>query len=266
MKRLFYKLLYSITIFRNPLASLRFFRNLIRFRKAKNKPASIEDTNYKILINGKKIDLNLRTFTGDIDIFYEVFWEQCYKIPTSLKINQYRNIVDLGANVGLASIYFKTLHPTAKIFAVEMEPDNYLQLEKNILRFKHTYPIFGAIYDEQKNITISNTEFAYNFRIGESNDNDAFTVATLTMHDLMANHQIEEIDLLKIDIEGAEQRILGYNNEWLSKVNSILIELHAPYTIEDLKKDLVPFNFEIHTPLENSELKMIYALKKQKLN
>lgn len=264
MKHQLSKLLYSISIFRNPLQSIRFFNNLIRFRKAKNKP-TIEAALYKLLLNGQKTDLNLRTYTGDIDIFYEVFWSQCYQIPASLKVKQYKTIVDLGANVGLASIYFKTQYTNANVYAVEMEPDNYLQLKKNIKQFKNTYPIFGAIYDEQKDITISNTELAYNFKIGKDTENqiDALTVATLTMHDLIANHHIEEIDLLKIDIEGAEQRVLGYHNQWLSKVNSILIELHEPYTVEDLKKDLAPYNFEIHTPQDNRELKMIYAVKIQ---
>lgn len=263
MTRLFSKLLYSITIFRNPLASLKFFTNLRRFRKAKNETATIQGATYKMLLNNKKVDLNLRTYTGDIDIFYEVFWAQCYQIPEFLKINQYKTIIDLGANVGLASIYFKTQYPEANIFAVEMEPDNYLQLEKNILQFENTYPIFGAIYDEGKNIKISSTELAYNFRIGENVEDeiDTFTVGTFTMHDLIENYQIEEIDLLKIDIEGAEQRVLGNNNEWLSKVNSILIELHEPYTIKDLQKDLAPFSFKIFNPIEYKGLNMIYAVR-----
>jgi len=264
MTRLFSKLLYSISIFSNPLASLKFFKNLIRFRNSKNKPATNESAFYKMLLNGKKVDLHLRTYTGDIDIFYEVFLEQCYQIPKQLKIDQYQTIVDLGANVGLASVYFKTLHPSAKVFAVEMEPDNYLQLEKNATQFEDLKPIFGAIYDEITDIKISTTKLAYNFKIEIDIDKeiDALTVGTLTMHDLIANYQIKEIDLLKIDIEGAEARVLRYNNEWLANVKSMLIELHDLYSIDDLKNDLAPFNFEIYTPQQNKELKMIYALKR----
>lgn len=262
MKHLLSKLFYSISIFRNPLASLKFFKNLIRFRNAKHKSTRIESSLYKMCLNKKKVDLSLRTYTGDLDIFYEIFWAQCYLIPNSLKINQYRTIVDLGANVGLASVYFKTLHPEAKVFSVEMEPDNYIQLKKNLAQFDNSYPIFGAIYDEQKDITISNTALAYNFKIEVNREEvDALKVATLTMHDLIRNYHIDEIDLLKIDIEGAEQRVLGFNNQWLAKVNSILIELHEPYSIENLKEDLAPFNFEIHTPQQISKLKMIYAVK-----
>ncbi|WP_171047921.1 FkbM family methyltransferase [Pedobacter xixiisoli] len=262
MKHLLSKLFYSTSIFRNPLGSIKFFKNLIRFRKAKNK-STIEGVLYKLLLNGQKVDLNLRTYTGDIDIFYEVFWAQCYQVPASLKVKQYSTIVDLGANIGLASIYFKSKYPEANVYAVEMETDNYVQLKKNVQQFKNTYPIFGAIYDETTNIKISNTELAYNFKIEVDIEKeiDAITVATLTMPDLIADHQIKEIDLLKIDIEGAEQRLLGNNNEWLSKVNSILIELHEPYTIKDLEKDLAPFNFQIYTPEQNHELKMIYAVK-----
>ncbi|RZK17334.1 MAG: FkbM family methyltransferase, partial [Flavobacterium sp.] len=154
----------------------------------------------------------------------------------------------------------------ANIFAVEMEPNNYLQLKKNILQFKNAQPIFGAIYDEEKNFTISNTELAYNFKIGTIEDEfDAFTVATLTMHDLIASHHIVEIDLLKIGIEGAEERILRNNNEWLKVVKSILIEIHEPYGFEDLKKDLGPFNFKLF-PIGYEGLNMIYAVREWQSN
>lgn len=69
--------------------------------------------------------------------------------------------------------------------------------------------------------------------------------------------------LLKIDIEGAEKELLGKNNDWLKDVDNIVVELHKPYNINDLRKDLEPFGFSISQPAPNNGLLNIFA---QKLN
>ena len=49
---------------------------------------------------------------------------------------------------------------------------------------------------------------------------------------------IKRIDLLKMDIEGAEKEVLNDASEWMSKVDMMVIELHGDYTETDLRKDI----------------------------
>ena len=81
------------------------------------------------------------------------------------------------------------------------------------------------------------------------------------MISLMSAYDIEYIDLLKIDIEGAEAALLSEHNDWLHKVQHIIIELHQPYNLEKLAIDLQPFGFKFYLPEDDKELKNIFLSK-----
>jgi hypothetical protein len=50
---------------------------------------------------------------------------------------------------------------------------------------------------------------------------------------------------MKMDIEGAEARVLKQNTEWASKVRCIKVECHAPYTTDEAKEDLNRLGFDV---------------------
>lgn len=61
----------------------------------------------------------------------------------------------------------------------------------------------------------------------------------------MKNFGIDNIDLMKIDIEGGETDLLNTNTSWLSAVDHIIIEIHYPYTAAELHKDLEKYDFKL---------------------
>ncbi len=215
---------------------------------------------YTINLVGHHASIGMRLYSGgDIYIFYEVLWKKVYNIPSNLLQNP-KIIVDLGANIGFASLFFADKYRNAQIIAVEPATANFNILQHNVSSFTQIKAIQAAAYTKTGTVAFSEQEhYAYNFKIATGKET-SYQVAAVTMPDLMSNCQLTTIDLLKIDIEGAEKELLSKNNDWLNLVKCIIIELHAPYNIDEFKQNLLPFNFKILEPKE-SGCAMLLAVK-----
>jgi FkbM family methyltransferase len=190
---------------------------------------------------GRKFDLYLRTFTGDIGIFYEVLWKKTYAEHLSLLKNEPQIIVDLGAHIGMTSIYLSLKYPNAKIYAVEASRENFQLLKLNTISFRNIECINAAAYFEDGFVNFSNDELSYNQKISDV----GVSTTAISIETLKRNFEIPHIDLMKIDIEGGEIDLLHKNNAWLSNVENIIIEIHHPYTSSDLNSDLESFEFSV---------------------
>ena len=73
--------------------------------------------------------IRLRTKSSDINTFYQVIFNLDYDIPVSQEPNV---ILDLGANIGLASVYFLNKYPQSAVIAVEPEESNFNMLQLNL--------------------------------------------------------------------------------------------------------------------------------------
>ena len=133
-------------------------------------------------------------------------------------------IVDAGAHIGMASILFALKYPTARIIAVEPEPSNFAALLRNTAPYKTIIPIQAALWREDGEVTLgaSNAHPKGAFQIVE---NGQQRVRAITMDTLMRETGILSIDLLKMDIEGAEIEVFE-SCPWIRNVRVIAIELH----------------------------------------
>lgn len=243
---------------------ISFFKLLINSKRYSSKfKKGIFDKNntekhiYKFRFLKKNSDILMRTFSGDIDIFYEVFWKKAYFIPQKL-IFKPKIIVDLGAHIGFTSIYFKTMYPNSKIYSLEASKKNFELLVFNTQNFKNIETINKAVYSKDGFINFNEDEnLSYNTKITEKGS----PVECISVLTLMEQNKIDKIDLLKIDIEGAESEILKVNNSWLNKVENIIIELHRPYGIKELEKDVSPFGFKVIAADDTNQLKNIFLQK-----
>jgi len=217
---------------------------------------SNEARSYKLKLGGKPRDIQLRLLNGDINMFYEVLWSKIYDLPMD-KTKGLKTIVDLGANVGFASIFFAEKYKDARIIAVEPSLGNFTLLKHNTATYDNIHAVQAAIYPSSGSIPFLEDTLAYNSHVDPAGKG-SYTVRAATVTEIMEEHNIEEIDLLKLDIEGAEQMLLAQNTDWLKKVKLIVTELHKPYSLEDFKKDLRPYNFKVLSP-EESGLPMIIA-------
>ncbi|MEP6700783.1 MAG: FkbM family methyltransferase [Bacteroidota bacterium] len=202
---------------------------------------------YNFQFNGKYRTVFLRTHSGDIAIFYEVFWNKVYELPAEI-YKDAKTIVDLGANIGLATLYFRQVNEHARIFALEPEPGNFELLTGNLrtdIINQHVIAICAAIDSEDGEASVQLGEMSYNSMISR-NSNRKPSVRTISMQTLLEEFSIERIDILKIDIEGSEKRLFEGETTWLERVNYILIEFHSE-VIRDFCADVLQSrNYILH--------------------
>ena len=136
-------------------------------------------------------------------------------------------IIDAGANVGMFSIHCS---PSSKIiYAIEPTPSHFNILQKITTNFKNIIPINCALWNKNENLTFyiipSNTTANSAIDTG----GQAITVMGKTLQTIIEENSITHIDLLKMDIEGSEFKIL--NDEFINYCYPIIdnwfLEVHA---------------------------------------
>jgi len=201
-----------------------------------------------IQLTGKKKELLLRTYDGDIDIFFEIFFNKIYDLP-QVDPASIKTIVDLGSNIGLSVLYFLHQYPRASVVCVEPEPSNFAMLSKNLLpeiNNRKVIALEAAVMSEDGHVAFESAATKYNSKIGEGNE--AKNIQAVCINTLVDRFGIEHIDLLKIDVEGAEKYIFSSNIDWLAKVDNIIIELHGAEAHTLCMKTLKLHGFTV-TPL-----------------
>ena len=177
--------------------------------------------------------LTLRMNSSDITTFYQVFVQNEYDIVFD-RDPEY--ILDLGANIGLAAIYFAGRYADAKIVSVEPNAANCAVLEANIAGLRHAHAVQAAVWPEAgklRLVTEDDDGKAFGFwgtqtrpveqQVSGGND----LVDAVTINQLVDRHGFPRIDLLKVDIEGAELELFSSNVEqWLHMVENVVVETH----------------------------------------
>ena len=183
----------------------------------------------------------------DTKIFWNIFIRQCYEVrPTD------RTIVDAGANVGAFAIYAASRAPQAKIISIEPLPSTFQRLREQIRNNRLVdrvstlnYALAGtpgvrSFADErvpsgQKRLVSNTNEFA---PPGQQ-------VRCSTLQMVLDEQRIDEVDLLKMDIEGTEYEALTETPPTtLSRIKRIVVELHqnpntSAYTYDGLAAHLL---------------------------
>jgi len=135
-----------------------------------------------------------------------------------------RMIVDAGAHIGMASISFACRYPRATIIAVEPEPSNFAVLLRNVAPYKKIVPVKAALWKEDGEVCLGASDVHPKgaFQIVEHGQ---IQVRAVTVRTLMRELRIPSIDLLKLDIEGAEKEVFE-SCDWIESVRTIALELH----------------------------------------
>lgn len=180
---------------------------------------------YQIIFFIKSKSFNLIDFrnrTSDAGMFKQVFINGEYNFFKNLNP---KVIIDAGANVGFASLFFAIKFPNADIYSFEPEKTNYLQLIKNTSAYSNIHPICAGIWSKKTNLIISNIDNSSkcSFVTEESNSNNG--IVAISFNDFFKQLNTT-IDILKIDVEGSEFEIFSKNTDWINKVNILIIEIH----------------------------------------
>lgn len=137
-----------------------------------------------------------------------------------------KTIIDAGANIGDESARFLIHHPSATIVAVEAADCNFLLLEKNFTNVTNIVPIKGALWPVSTHLKLIPGRSMESFSIIEASHNIESVVPAWTIPDLMNKMKWDEVDILKLDIEGSEYELFTRNfQEWINKVNCFIFEV-----------------------------------------
>lgn len=206
---------------------------------------------YKVTSPLFRAPIWLRDNFSDKAIFHQVFSQRQYYID-ALPAMKAERIIDAGANIGLASIFFSNQFPSAQIVAIEPQTDNYNLLKKNLQPYDQVDCRHAALWYRREKITIKNPEsLAASFMVQAD---DSSTIEGITIPELLEEKQWDRVDILKMDIEGAEKEIFSAPAGWLSKVRLLIIELHDNYNPGATKaffKALEPYEYQAHFFDEN---------------
>lgn len=178
-----------------------------------------------IKVPGIAHHIKLRPISEDIYTFWEIFIDKAYALEWPKDRIAPRTILDAGANIGLTSIFLANQFPEARILAVEPESANFSILQQNAANYPNIIPVCAAIWPTSERVGVHDKGLGRRaFTIEAHGDTG---IAGIAIGDLMEEHNISYIDLLKIDIEGSEKEIFeSSDTEWLDHVGVLVIELH----------------------------------------
>jgi FkbM family methyltransferase len=207
----------------------------------------------KIYLPSLSSPIYVRRKSSDLLAFHQIFTFKEYEMNLGFKP---KFIIDAGANIGLAAVYFAKKYPNAKIIAIEPESSNFEMLKKNSNNYKNIF-LHKRALSNQSNLVLNvidkgfgNWGFMTEIDNNRSSQNIVDTVKTITIDDIIKENNLEYIDLLKIDIEGGEKELFESNYEnWLPKTKCIAIELHDGIKVGSSKsffEAISNYNFSYH--------------------
>lgn len=155
-------------------------------------------------------------------IYDEIFVKQIYEFRADT-VNPY--IIDAGANIGMSVIYFKQLYPHAEIVAFEPDKSIAKYLRQNIASFGLTNVtvIEKALWNEETTLQFCSDGSDGGRIVTEA---DCSTIISIPATRLR-NYLTRTVDLLKIDIEGAELTVLADCKDLLHHVKHLFVEYHS---------------------------------------
>ena len=198
------------------------------------------------------IKMKLRVGSFDKWATYQVWKFGDYK-SKSFTIQPTDTIIDIGGHIGSFSIWAAKQAHQGKVFTFEPNAENFLLLKENKeINEISNLEIFNlAVSEKIGEVTLFNSVHQnMGHSLYEYDLPNQAKVKTTILDEILQNNNIQKVDLLKIDAEGAEYPILlNTSPQTLQKINKIILEYHDylghGYTYQDIQKHLETNGFKV---------------------
>jgi len=201
------------------------------------------------------------------------------KLLTHIVQNDRPNIIDIGAHRGESVRFLKKIFPEGTIFSIEPDPDSFAILSETAIegvsyfnlalsdkdgesvfyknKISHTNSLLKVNEKSHDSIGITkaikenNTEYFENF-------NHEIKVKTMTIDSFLTANPIGDIDLLKIDVQGAEKLVLTGAANTFPHVKAMVIEVsfydyyEQQSSFLDVERIIAPYGFKLFSISEIS--------------
>ena len=259
-------LLYSLCSYflnrlpKNIVETHLVFRNLLKnginvHRKGTyNLVSGFEGINMSVLIKRN---------SSDARVLNQIFIEEEYKPIVNL-FKKYKitpqKIIDAGANIGLTSLYLNSVYDGVESIAIEPNESTFLRMRKNleINSCRSVLPLNVGLWSSDTYLSPANTfrdGQDWSFSLKEEKIITPKSIKARCIKGLLNEYDWESVDLLKMDIEGAESEIFKSSNavaEWLPHIKILAVEIHDEFDCRDRILNILSskqFDIEYHGEL-----------------
>lgn len=180
-------------------------------------------------------------------------------------------IIDIGANTGVYSLIAKTINPKAKVYAFEPVTRVFEKLKENIaLNDYDIVPIEKAVSNTEGTAVIYDTaaEHVYSVTVNKNLSSPEIKVTetiieTITLNSFIRQNNIEQIDLIKIDVETHEPEVLeGFSDYLFHFKPTILIEVLNDEVGEKVDKLVRGLGYLYFNIDENKTIRQVATITK----
>ena len=205
---------------------------------------------------------------SDHDIIAIVFLQKMFsteRMTQNHNLNRYYDylisnnckpiLIDAGANIGAASLYFNQMYPVLKTISIEPDIENAQLLQSNLAEFD-VEVIQGALGCDDEILFLDTENFdPIAYRVGSVGNVEVISHSVTSI--LKRLTAAEKPFILKIDIEGGEDLLFSKETRWINDFPLIIIELHdwmLPFTnvSKNFYKAISSYNFDLINYGENT--------------
>lgn len=209
-------------VYRRKFGAFRGLEMALALRRVRY--AATPHTLVTVRVPGLPAPVFLRAQTSDHFVFQSIFVEE--ELNLSLTF-QPKYIVDAGANIGLSAVYLRKRYPGAELVALELAKSNYAVLQENTKPYPEITALHRAVWSHRTSLRVENPQAEHWAFIGaEARSDSKDAVEASDLGALLDDLGWPRIDLLKLDVEGAETEVFSNADAWIDSVRSIAVELH----------------------------------------
>lgn len=203
------------------------FRLMHRFGHLPGRPVSLS-----LAVEGSDVRCTVWDWC-DLYVLKEVLGDRTYDAPGRVAP---RVIVDVGANVGMSVLFFHARYPEAQIYAFEPDPTAFQRLQRNVGALPRVVLRNVAVGAEDGTATLFSSTDVSRSSLSPRDAWDAsrdegpvdgrpVQVQMRTLRTLLGELGVDHVDLVKMDIEGAEWDVFP-TLDWPAHVDELVGELH----------------------------------------
>ena len=170
-------------------------------------------------VQGVTFDLDGRFFGGA----REMYCRQVYFPTPAFALKPGTTVMDLGANVGLFSILAALAG--CKVIAVEAQTG----FVRELTELASSYGFSTNIIAENAMVGSGTGIFSDSSALATASHFEGSAPPLVSMTELLAKHRVDQLDFLKVDIEGSEFDLFQSGDQWLRQVRRIAMEVHTHF-------------------------------------
>jgi len=222
------------------------------------------------LHDGIRMELVLNEYVQSQLYLFGAFEPATVKVLKRL-VKSGDTVLDIGANVGYISLVLaKCVGNSGKVFSFEPDSKNFASLKRNLALNAdcNIEPIAKAVSDSHQPIRLYHAKFDFNAGAhsmlpSEKHSSDFVEIEATTIDEFVTSHGLKKIDVIKIDIEGAEMKAFNGMTETLRNSRPLIVcelceehQVRAGYTTQAVKKWMAEtFDMQAFKVMESGKLK-----------